>query len=84
VEWKHQLAPIKQRHNLGWKDNYKRVTDYCLEHRLEILILSLGTLYVQQRNYLSIYLYVFGHGVIMEKSTLGHGSLNKNMAKFWV
>jgi hypothetical protein len=39
-----------------------------------------GTLYVQQRNYRSIYLYGLGHGVIMENSNLGHGSLNKNMA----
>jgi hypothetical protein len=38
-------------------------------------------IYIQQRNYLSIYLYEFGHGGITEKkSTLGHGSLNKNMA----
>ena len=47
---------------------------------LDILVLSPRTLYAQQRNYLSIYLYEFGHGVITEKSTLGHGSLNKNMA----
>jgi hypothetical protein len=50
-----------------------------MEIWLEILILSLSTLYVQQRNYLSIYLYVFGHGVIMENLNLGLGSLNKNM-----
>jgi hypothetical protein len=47
---------------------------------LEILILSLGTLYVQ-RSYLSIYLHELGHGVMTEKKTiLGYGSLNKNMA----
>jgi hypothetical protein len=51
-----------------------------MEIWLEILGLSLGTIYVQQVNYLSIYLYVFGHGVIMENLTLGHSSLNKNMA----
>jgi hypothetical protein len=51
-----------------------------METWLEILVLSLGTLYAQQRNYLSIYLYMFGHGVITEKSTLGHGSPTKNMA----
>jgi hypothetical protein len=39
-----------------------------------------GTLYVQQRNYLSIYLYGLGHGVIIENSNLGHGLLNKNIA----
>jgi hypothetical protein len=47
---------------------------------LGILGLSLGTIYVQQGNYLSIYLYEFGHGVITENSNLGHGSLDKNMA----
>jgi hypothetical protein len=33
-----------------------------------------------EKNYLSIYLHELGHGVITENSTLGHGSLNKNMA----
>jgi hypothetical protein len=33
--------------------------------------LSPGTLYVQQRNYLSIYLYEFGHGGITENSNFG-------------
>jgi hypothetical protein len=42
--------------------------------------LSPGTVYVQQRNYLSIYLHEFGHGGITENSNLGQGSLNKNMA----
>jgi hypothetical protein len=46
---------------------------------LEVLVLSLSTLYVQQRNYLSIYLYVFGHGEITKNSNLGQGSLIKNM-----
>ena len=50
------------------------------ETSLEILVLSPGTLNVQQRNYLSIHLYEFGHGGIMVNSNLGHGSLNKNMA----
>jgi hypothetical protein len=39
-----------------------------------------NTLYVQQRNYLSIHLHEFDHGGITENSNLGHGSLNKNMA----
>jgi hypothetical protein len=30
-------------------------------------------------HYLNIYLHELGHGVIMEKSTLGHSSLYKNM-----
>jgi hypothetical protein len=41
--------------------------------------LSLGTIYVQQTNYLRIYLHGFSHGVIMEDSNLGLGSPNKNM-----
>jgi hypothetical protein len=45
-----------------------------------ILGLSLGTIYVQQRNYLGIYFSVFGHGVLTEKSNLGRGVLNKNKA----
>jgi hypothetical protein len=44
------------------------------------IVLSPGTLCVQQGNYLSIYLYEFGHGGITEKLTLGHGSPTKNMA----
>jgi hypothetical protein len=55
-------------------------TRFWKEIQLKILVLSPGTLYVQQINYLSISFYVFGHGVVTEKSTLGHGSLIKNMA----
>jgi hypothetical protein len=40
------------------------------ETSLEILVLSPGTLNVQQRNYLSIHLYEFGHGGITEKNKL--------------
>jgi hypothetical protein len=39
----------------------KELQTNCQEYRLEILVLNLGRLYVQQRNYLSIYLYEFGH-----------------------
>jgi hypothetical protein len=49
--------PIEQGRGLG--GNMTR--DSCL---------SLGTIYVQPRNYLSTYLYVFGHGVLTGKSTL--------------
>jgi hypothetical protein len=50
------------------------------EHVLEILILSLLAFCIQQTDYLSIRLHELGHGVIMENSNLGHGSLNKNRA----
>jgi hypothetical protein len=54
----HQLAPI----NKGMVLEGSMTRDSCL---------SLGTIYVQQRNYLRIYLHGFSHGVIMENSTLG-------------
>jgi hypothetical protein len=52
----------------------------CQGHGLEILVSGMHASYDQQTNYLSVHLHELGHGVIMEYSNLGHGSLNKNMA----
>jgi hypothetical protein len=51
-----------------------------MEIWLKILVSSPGTLYVQQKNYLSIHLHEFSNGGITENSILGHGSQTKNMA----
>jgi hypothetical protein len=51
----------------------------CQEHGLEILILSLCASFVQQGDYLNIYLYELGHKVIMENS---NSSMLRDLEEF--
>jgi hypothetical protein len=51
----------------------KRVTDYCIEHGLEILISGLRAFYGQRADYLSIHLHGPCRRVITENSNFGSG-----------